>query len=45
MAKQVADVQFHAAEDDDLEDIDVNVDQIEDGLYLGKLYRKFFDVY
>ncbi|CAB3258933.1 unnamed protein product [Arctia plantaginis] len=37
MAKQLADVQFHAAEDDDLEDIDVNVDLIEDGLYLGNL--------
>lgn len=38
MAKQVADVQIHAPEIHNLyDDLDISVDQIDDGLYLGKL--------
>ncbi|XP_026324036.1 dual specificity protein phosphatase MPK-4-like [Hyposmocoma kahamanoa] len=38
MAKQVADVQIHASEINNLyDDLDVSVDQIDDGLYLGNL--------
>lgn len=38
MSRQVAEVEIHAAEDDD-DCIDINVDLIEDGLYLGKHYN------
>lgn len=38
MAKQIADVQIHASDENDLEDdnLDISVDLIDDGLYLGK---------
>lgn len=37
MAKQVADVQIHAPEIHNLyDDLDISVDEIDDGLYLGK---------
>lgn len=39
MARQLADVQIHAADSDDLDDfsLDISVDLIDDGLYLGIL--------
>ncbi|KAG6457756.1 dual specificity protein phosphatase MPK-4 [Manduca sexta] len=39
MAKQIADVQIHASENEDLleDNLDVSVDLIDDGLYLGNL--------
>lgn len=39
MAKQIADVQIHASDENDLEDdnLDISVDLIDDGLYLGNL--------
>lgn len=38
MAKQIADVQIHASDENDLEDdnLDISVDLIDDGLYLGE---------
>lgn len=38
MAKQVAEVEIHATDSQDygLRDVDVSVDLIDDGLYLGK---------
>ncbi|KAL0850637.1 hypothetical protein ABMA28_012391 [Loxostege sticticalis] len=37
MARQVAEVEIHATEEDDLRDVDVSVDLIDDGLYLGNV--------
>lgn len=39
MAKQIADVQIHAADTRDLDDenLDISVDLIDDGLYLGRV--------
>ncbi|XP_026727471.1 dual specificity protein phosphatase MPK-4-like [Trichoplusia ni] len=37
MARQVADVQIHAADDDWEDGFDISVDLIDDGLYLGNL--------
>lgn len=40
MAKQIADVQIHAPEIHNLyDDLDISVDQIDDGLYLGNFKR------
>lgn len=40
MAKQIADVQIHASDTNDLDDdnLDISVDLIDEGLYLGKLF-------
>lgn len=35
MAKQIADVQIHASDELEDDNLDVSVDLIDDGLYLG----------